>query len=84
MSGKAQPGSYINAKHICYIYPLKSHESTVIFLHGLGDAGSGWYEPMQLLQDCLPNTKFVLPTAPRQPVSINNGMVMASWFDIVG
>ena len=27
-------------------------------------------------------TKVILPTAPRKPVSCNNGYVMTSWFDI--
>lgn len=32
----------------------------------------------------LPHVKFILPTAPTQPVTMNNGMSMPSWYDIVG
>jgi hypothetical protein len=30
-----------------------------------------------------PRTRFILPTAPVQPVTINGGMRMTSWFDIL-
>jgi lysophospholipase-2 len=32
----------------------------------------------------MPHLKFILPTAPTQPVSMNMGMPMPSWYDIVG
>jgi lysophospholipase-2 len=32
----------------------------------------------------MPYLKFILPTAPTQPVSMNMGMPMPSWYDIVG
>lgn len=32
----------------------------------------------------MPYVKFVLPTAPTQPVTLNMGMSMPSWYDIVG
>ena len=32
----------------------------------------------------MPYTKFILPTAPTQPVTMNMGMSMPSWYDIVG
>jgi len=32
----------------------------------------------------MPHVKFVLPTAPTQPVTMNMGMPMPSWYDIVG
>ena len=30
-----------------------------------------------------PNTKFIFPHAPRRAVTINMGMVMPSWYDIL-
>ena len=30
------------------------------------------------------HVKFILPTAPTQPVTLNMGMSMPSWYDIVG
>lgn len=32
----------------------------------------------------MPYTKFILPTAPTQPVTMNMGMSMPSWYDITG
>eukprot|EP00667_Euglena_gracilis_P017902 EG_transcript_18914 len=62
--------------------PTKEHTSTVIFLHGLGDTGYGWQDAMEAIQPLLPHTKFILPTAPQAPVTLNMGMKMPSWFDI--
>ena len=36
------------------------------------------------LAQSLPHVKFILPTAPTQPVTMNMGMPMPSWYDIVG
>jgi lysophospholipase II len=32
----------------------------------------------------MPHAKFILPTAPTQPVTMNMGMAMPSWYDITG
>ncbi len=61
----------------------ESPQYSVIWLHGLGADGHD-FEPIvpQLnLPDDQP-TRFVFPHAPRQPVTINNGMVMRAWYDI--
>eukprot|EP01059_Diplonema_ambulator_P000440 TRINITY_DN1036_c0_g1_i5.p1 TRINITY_DN1036_c0_g1~~TRINITY_DN1036_c0_g1_i5.p1 ORF type:complete len:218 (+),score=56.96 TRINITY_DN1036_c0_g1_i5:196-849(+) len=60
------------------------HKATVIFMHGLGDTGAGWEEPVMMLHNAMPNVKFILPTAPTMPVSLNQGMRMPAWYDIVG
>jgi lysophospholipase II len=39
---------------------------------------------MQHLSRSMPHVKFILPTAPTQPVTMNMGMSMPSWYDIVG
>lgn len=58
---------------------------TVIWLHGLGADGHD-FEPIvpELTRTDWPATRFVFPHAPVQPVSINNGMRMRSWYDIIG
>jgi predicted esterase len=61
---------------------LGKHTATVIFAHGLGDTASGWVPLAQALRSKFKHIKWVLPTAPVQPVSINMGMAMTSWFDI--
>jgi len=59
-----------------------SHSATVIFLHGLGDTGQQWSLSMANLG--LDHVKFLCPTAPPQPVTLNGGFQMPSWFDIRG
>lgn len=59
-------------------------DSCVIWLHGLGADGYDFQPIVNELS--LPPTRsirFVFPHAPMQPVSINNGYVMRSWYDIV-
>jgi lysophospholipase-2 len=50
--------------------------ATLIFAHGLGDSGAGWYDVAQMLsrRPALKHVRFVLPNAPVQPVSLNMGM----------
>lgn len=60
------------------------HTATVIWLHGLGDSGHGFAPIVPELK--LPEShtiKFVFPHAPEQPVTINGGMRMRAWYDIV-
>lgn len=57
------------------------HTATVIFLHGLGDTGHGWASAMASIKS--PHIKYVCPTAPTIPVTLNAGCRMPSWFDIM-
>lgn len=56
----------------------------VIILHGLGDTSQGFLDVAEHLASQLPHVKFILPTAPTQPVTMNMGMSMPSWYDITG
>ena len=62
----------------------ESPVGSVIWLHGLGADGHD-FEPivpeLRLPAD-LP-LRFVFPHAPTRPVTINGGMVMRAWYDIV-
>lgn len=52
-------------------------------MHGLGATAHDFEDIVPLLQ--LPkacNTRFIFPQAPTQPVTINGGMAMPSWYDI--
>ncbi len=65
------------------IEPITTATSCVIWLHGLGDSGAGFAPVVPLLN--LPHDhaiRFVFPHAPEQAVTINNGFVMPSWYDI--
>ncbi len=57
---------------------------SVVWLHGLGADGNDFAPIVPELR--LPATKairFVFPHAPVQPVTINGGMAMRSWYDIL-
>jgi len=56
----------------------------VIWLHGLGASGDDFVPvvPELGLRDA-PPIRFVFPHAPVQPVTINGGMPMRSWYDIL-
>ncbi|KAL4459022.1 hypothetical protein ABPG75_013887 [Micractinium tetrahymenae] len=59
---------------------LGRHTGSVILLHGLGDTGNGWAPVGPQLE--LPHIKFIYPTAPTRPITVNMGMRMPGWFDI--
>ncbi|WP_144208681.1 alpha/beta hydrolase [Shewanella donghaensis] len=65
------------------VEPTTAAQSCVIWLHGLGDSGAGFAPVVPILG--LPDNhaiRFVFPHAPEQAVTINNGYVMRSWYDI--
>lgn len=67
------------------ISPAAAAQHTATFIgpiHGLGDTNMGWADLAMQLHSALPHVKFVLPNAPRSPVTLNGGMVMPSWYDI--
>lgn len=57
---------------------------SVIWLHGLGADGHD-FEPIvpELNFKNKSKTRFIFPHAPTMPVTVNNGMVMPAWYDIV-
>lgn len=55
----------------------------VIWLHGLGADGNDFVPIVpELKLSGAPAIRFVFPHAPVQPVTINGGMAMRSWYDI--
>lgn len=59
-------------------------DAAVIWLHGLGADGHD-FEPVvpHLLWPGAPAIRFVFPHAEVRPVTINGGMPMRAWYDIV-
>ena len=59
--------------------------AAVIWLHGLGADGNDFVPiiPELNLAGC-PGIRFVFPSAPSMPVTVNGGYVMPAWYDIVG
>lgn len=65
------------------IEPSSNATRCVIWLHGLGDSGAGFSPIVPVLN--LPadhQIRFIFPHAPEQAVTINQGVVMRSWYDI--
>ena len=59
-------------------------DSAVIWLHGLGANGHDFVPVVPELN--LPaelQVRFIFPNAPNIPVTINGGMVMPAWYDIL-
>jgi phospholipase/carboxylesterase len=73
------------------LLPAVEHETaasprySVIWLHGLGADGHD-FAPIvpELVAVDWPALRFVFPHAPVQPVTVNGGMPMRAWYDIVG
>jgi len=61
-----------------------SHSASVVLMHGLGDSSAGWQDVAQQWAGQFPHVKFILPTAATIPVTLNGGMSMPAWYDIVG
>ncbi|RUR37887.1 alpha/beta hydrolase [Vreelandella populi] len=59
-------------------------DACVFIIHGLGADGHD-FEPLipalQLPDDA--HVRFIMPHAPRLPVTVNGGMVMPAWYDIL-
>lgn len=57
-------------------------DATIIWLHGLG-ADHSDFEPIVPELGLPPSVRFVFPDAPIRAVTINNGMRMRAWYDIL-
>lgn len=55
---------------------------SVIWLHGLGADGHD-FEPVVPELGGGPDLRYVFPHAPMRPVTINGGMTMRAWYDIL-
>lgn len=66
------------------IEPSVSAKACVIWLHGLGASGHDFVDAPSIMQHCQSEAvRFIFPHAPEQPVTINGGMRMPAWYDIV-
>ena len=66
------------------IQPTSTHHYSVIWLHGLGADGHDFEGIIpQLHLNAEANIHFIFPNAPIQPVTVNGGMEMRAWYDIL-
>ncbi len=60
-------------------------DCAVIWLHGLGADGNDFVPIVpQLRRSARHSIRFLFPHAPVRPVTINGGMRMRAWYDILG
>lgn len=59
--------------------------AAIIWLHGLGADGNDFVPivPELDLTGC-PGIRFIFPSAPSMPVTVNGGYVMPAWYGIIG
>jgi phospholipase/carboxylesterase len=60
----------------------KNPQAAVIWLHGLGADGHD-FEPIVPELELTQPVRFIFPHAPVRPVTINSGMRMRAWYDIL-
>jgi phospholipase/carboxylesterase len=66
------------------IQPKETHKFSVIWLHGLGADGHDFEGIVPSLRLTMKqHIRFIFPNAPIQPVTINQGMKMRAWYDII-
>ncbi|MDY7218659.1 alpha/beta hydrolase [Denitrificimonas sp. JX-1] len=70
-------------KNALIVEALQPANACVIWLHGLGADRTDFEPVARMLQPQLPSTRFILPQAPNQAVTINGGYQMPSWYDIL-
>jgi phospholipase/carboxylesterase len=59
--------------------------ATIIVLHGLGADGNDFVPIAEQLDlAAVGPLRYVFPHAPERPVTINGGVVMRAWYDILG
>jgi len=61
----------------------KQPQCSIIWLHGLGADGQDFVPVVDEL-DLQVEVRYIFPSAPMRPVTINGGFVMRAWYDIAG
>lgn len=57
-------------------------QHSIIWMHGLGADGED-FVPIAHEINLPMAVRYIFPHAPMRPVTINNGMIMRAWFDII-
>jgi phospholipase/carboxylesterase len=61
----------------------KTHDASIIWLHGLGADGNDFVGIVDQLGLPLKHkVKFIFPHAPYRSITVNDGMTMRGWYDI--
>ncbi|MBE0405455.1 alpha/beta hydrolase [Psychrobacter sp. AOP22-C1-22] len=76
--------NYLDAVIVEHNPSQKKIDRAVIWLHGLGASGHD-FEPIVPQLGLADNmaVRFIFPHAPKRAVTVNGGMVMPAWYDII-
>ena len=67
------------------LHPAGEPVATIVMLHGLGADGTDFLPLADELDlAAVGPVRWVLPRAPERPVTVNGGMRMRAWYDILG
>ena len=64
------------------IEPSTKHTASLVFMHGLGGNPETWEPVLRRFSVALPHIRFILPTAPKIPLTLEGGTPTISWYDI--
>jgi phospholipase/carboxylesterase len=79
------PAPAATALEVIELQSGKNPTASLIVLHGLGADGTDFVPIAQELRlDPIGEVRFLFPHAPVMPVTINGGMRMRAWYDILG
>ncbi len=65
------------------VAPTQKESAWIIWLHGLGADGRDFLPVVEQLSAYRHHCRFIFPNAPSRPISVNGGMVMPGWYDIL-
>jgi phospholipase/carboxylesterase len=69
---------------VIIIEPSEPVTASVIWLHGLGASGHDFESIVpELPKNITRHTRFIFPHAPHRPITVNGGMVMPGWYDVL-
>ncbi len=63
------------------VAPTAEQTGSVVWMHGLGASNHDFDDVVPLLD--APGVRFIFPAAPTRAVTINGGMRMPAWYDIL-
>lgn len=73
----------IEPQEVVHVPATAQKTAAVIFIHGLGQSNLTWSLLVkEALAPKLPHVEWILPQANLRPVSLNQGQLRPSWFDI--
>lgn len=72
----------LDGRGISIVPTSEKYDKVIIWFHGLGDTAEGWSKILPQLN--IPNTKYIVPTAPIRPIKMYGNMPLPSWSNVIG